>query len=63
MLWNDESITLEEFDQRLKQDAARAPQPHVSVMSAPGVGYQDFVPVFRLLQASGLAKVGVIGGT
>src|SRR5689334_1296589 len=63
ILWSKAEITHDELVRRLASEAVKVPQPEVHIGADPKTKYEDFAPVIKEVQRSGLARIGILGGT
>jgi biopolymer transport protein ExbD len=63
IMWSNAEVTREELVRRLALEAVRVPQPEVHIGADPKTKYEDLAPVIKEAEHSGLAKIGIVGGT
>ena len=60
LLWQQQSVTLEELADILAAIARQEPQPPIQLQGDAGVPYQHVVEVMALAQKSGVSSLGFI---
>jgi biopolymer transport protein ExbD len=60
IFWNTSPITLEDFDQKAKEAAAKSPQPEVNLRADKSVIYEKVAQVLAASKRAGLTNIGFI---
>ncbi|MCM8567212.1 ExbD/TolR family protein [Thauera linaloolentis] len=60
LFWNDEPLPAEALGQRLREAAARSPQPELHLRADQGTRYQKLAEVMSLAREAGIGKMGFV---
>ncbi|MCL2891755.1 ExbD/TolR family protein [Brenneria tiliae] len=61
ILWDDETVTLDALEQKLRLAAAQARQPELHIRADRAAIYRQVVAVMAAVQRHRLARIGLVG--